>query len=179
MEFIMKSLLNITQKINDLDISLNNRFDILETRLNKIENKMMFNTDNKECIEDLKELVKENIEMDRNTVLKALSYKDYRSILMIFKLYYKNENNATKYPIRVFKVRKFEYYANKKWNADLYGTHSIEVLIGNIQDLFIRHNDMEEIGYEKFISYQDFIQKLDDDKVRKNIFKAIAEEIRD
>jgi len=183
-EKMLEKLISITSNLNDkfteLDITVNNKFDEIEKRLINIETNKLIKNGNSECIEDLKELIKESLDIDMKDVIKALKYRDYRSILTLFKLYYKNVNNEThKYPIRLFKVRKFEYYANKKWNSDLYGSHSMEVIISNFQDLFIKYNNINQIGYDEFIQNQDFIQKLDEEKVKKSIFKVISEEIRE
>ncbi len=184
MESMLEKLIYITtslnNKLNELDKTVNTKFNELETRIIKIESKITIPTVNNECIEDLKELVKEKININKDIAMKALTYRDYRSILTLFRLYYKNENNERNiYPIRSVGTRKFEYYANKKWNSDLYGSYSMETIINNFQDLFIKYNCIDEIGYDNFIQNQDFIQKLDNDKIRKSIFKTIVEEIRD
>ena len=187
-ESMFEKLLNITEefnnkldrldkKVNDKFEELNNKFEDLNNKFSTVSNKLTSNLSNNENIEDLKELIKENLNIDKKDVLKALSYRDYRSILILFKLYYKNDKN--KYPIRLFKVRKFEYYANKKWNQDLYGNHSMEVLIGNMQDLFIKYNDINSITYDEFIMNQDYINQLDNEKFKKDIFKVIADEIKE
>jgi uncharacterized protein YdcH (DUF465 family) len=186
LESILEKILNITEefnnkldtldkKVNDKFEELNNKFEELNTKISTVSNNISTNSNNEN--EDLKELIKQNLSIDKKDVLKALSYRDYRSILILFKLYYKNDKN--KYPIRLFKVRKFEYYANKKWNQDLYGNHSMEVLIGNMQDLFIKYNDINSITYDEFILNQDFINQLDNEKFKKDIFKVIADEIKE
>ena len=194
LESILEKILNITEqfndkldtldkKVNDKFEQLNNKFEELNNKFEELNNKIsivsnnLSSNSNNENVEDLKELIKENLNIDKKDVLKALSYKDYRSILILFKLYYKNDKN--KYPIRLFKVRKFEYYANKKWNQDLYGNHSMDILIGNMQDLFIKYNDINSITYDEFIMNQDFINQLDNEKFKKDIFKVIADEIKE
>jgi len=183
LESILEKILNITEQFNDkldtLDKKVNDKFEELNNKFEELNNKIstVSSNSNNENVEDLKELIKENLNIDKKDVLKALSYKDYRSILILFKLYYKNDKN--KYPIRLFKVRKFEYYAKKKWNQDLYGNHSMDILIGNMQDLFIKYNDINTITYDEFIMNQDFINQLDNEKFKKDIFKAIADEIKE
>jgi hypothetical protein len=177
-EKILKITSDLNNKLDELDKKVNIKFEELNNKISTIET-TIYSSNNlqTEDNENLKELIRENLNIDKSDVLKALSYRNYRSILMIFNLYYKNDKN--KYSIRLFKVRKFEYYANKKWNADLYGIHSMEVLISNIQDLFIKYNDINYISYDEFILNQDFITQLDNEKIKKSIFKTIADEIKE
>jgi hypothetical protein len=188
-EDMFERIINITDKLNnkikDLDININNKFEVMNNKFENLEKKIIIieskiylsNTPSNEDDNNLKELIREKIDIDKNDVLKALSYRDYRSVLNIFKSYYKNNNN--KYPIRLFKVRKYEYYSNKKWNEDLYGNHIIEILFNNIQDLFIRNNDINVVSYDDFLLNQEFIEKLDNEKNKKSIFKIITDEIKE
>ena len=61
----------------------------MEKRIESLENKFInsINNSDTQVIEDLIEIKKEYIELDKELVLKALSYKDYRTIIMIFKNY--------------------------------------------------------------------------------------------
>jgi hypothetical protein len=117
-------------------------------------------------------------EMDED-VLKALSYRDYRSVIYILKNIYKNKTNSEYvYPIKIISKRCFEYYNNMKWNKDLDGHDIINILFTNIGNLFTKYNNINEIDMDEFISNQDFICKLWDEKIRKSIFKNIVEEVR-
>ena len=112
-------------------------------------------------------------------MLKALNYRDYRSIIYIFRYCYKNKlNEKYLYPIRITGKKSFEYYDNNKWNPDLYGYHSMNIIFNNIQNLFIKYNDLDNIDAENFLLNQNFISNLSDDKHKKNIFKNIIEEVR-
>ena len=123
-------------------------------------------------------LKKEDIIINKNDILRALNYRDYRSVILIFKLYYKNKiNSNAKYPIRIKGKRSYEYYLNNKWNSDLYGHYSMNTICLNIQNLFIRNNILDE-NDEDFMLNQEFIYKLSDEKYKKDIFKHIIEEIR-
>ena len=169
---------DLNNKLENLDKKVIDKIEELDKKISVIETRISTSLTNiPECDNNIKELIKENLNIDKKDVLKALSYRDYRSVLMIFNLYYKNENN--KYPIRLFKVRKFEYYANKKWNDDLYGHRSMEILINNVQNLFIKYNDIDYFGYDEFILNQDFIIQLDNEKTKKSIFKVITDEIKE
>jgi hypothetical protein len=181
-ERILEKILHIssdlTTKMNELNIKLDEKFDILDKRILKIENIIDTSKDTSK-IEDLKEIKKEDLNIAKENVIKVLSYRDYNSILSIFRLYYKNnENNKLKYPINIISTKKFEYYYNNKWNADLYGYHIINTLCTNIQNLFIKYNKLTEIEYDDFISNQQFIYKLSDEKYKKELFKHIIEEVK-
>lgn len=189
-ELMFNKILEITtdlnNKLNLLDKKFDEKMIVFEKRMTDIENsmiasKIMKKTDEEHECENLKELIYEDLNIDKKDVLKAMSYRDYRSILYIFKLYYKNEYNGKNvYPIRVSSTLKFDYYHNKKWNPDLYGEHSRNVLCKNIQNLFIKYNDLDsgDISMEDFMLNQNFICKLMDEKKKKELFKSVAEEIK-
>ena len=174
---LMKSIEDQNNKILEKLGKLEERMSNLEW---KVENVIQEKSDYYNS-ETLKELKSENIELDRKDVLKALKYRDYRSAVCIFRLYYKNKE-AEKYmfPIRITSKRKFEYYENNKWNPDLYGYHITHILCRNIQNLFMKFNDMDngDISLDDFFLNQQFINKLSDEKYKKDIFKNIIEEIK-
>lgn len=167
---------NILNKINILE----NKINCIETKIQNIEENIEFKKKNNELSShNLKELKKENLIMNKEDILKALSYRDFRSVLYIFKNIYKNKQNSEcAYPIKIAGKRSYEYYHNSKWNPDLYGYHCTNILCLNIQNLFIKHNNMEDLNYNDFIINQEFITKLSDEKYQKNIFKNIIEEVR-
>jgi len=113
--------------------------------------------------------------------MKALVNRDYTSILMVFRQYYKNKNNTKYiYPIKVVSSRKYEFYYNGKWHDDLYGDITRKTIMRNIQNLFIKYNIMDDINItmEDFVMNQEFIYKLSDDKHKKDLFKHITEEVK-
>jgi hypothetical protein len=175
----------ILDEINNISSKIINKLDSLENRVTKIEKKIDMinnkNITNQIIDENLVELKQEDLNIDQSDVFKAIEYRDYRSIMYIFKLYYKTKTNETyAYPIRIIGKRKFSYYDNKQWNNDSFGHHCINVIFQNIQNLFIKFNDMElyDISYEDFIKNQTFICKLINDKYKRDIFKNIIEEVR-
>lgn len=173
----LEEILNISSKIYDSQQEILTKMDTFEKRILDLEKLIKYyKTDN---TENLKELKYEKLEIDSNEVDKALLYLDYRSIIYIFKIIYKNKSNSNYvYPIRITGKRSYEYYYNNKWNYDLYGHHSMNVIIKNIQDLFISFNSMENYNVEKFMDNQTFIFKLSNERYKKDIFKNIIEEIR-
>lgn len=174
----LEEIFNISSKIYDSQQKILERLDTLETRIIDLEKSIKpYKNDND--IQDLKELKYENLCVDKKDVDKALSYADYRSVIHIFRLIYKNKNNSNyAYPIRITGKRSYEYYDNNKWNPDLYGHYSMNVICKNIEELFMSFNIIENYNVEEFMSNQIFIFKLSNDKYKKDIFKNIIEEVR-
>lgn len=174
----LEEILNISSKIYDSQKEILERLNTFETRIIDLEKSIKpYKNDND--IQDLKELKYEQLCIDKKDIDKALLYSDYRSVIYIFRLIYKNKNNSNYvYPIRITGKRSYEYYDNNKWNPDLYGHHSMNVICKNIQELFMSFNIIENYNIEEFMSNQTFIFKLSDDKYKKDIFKNIIEEVR-
>ena len=156
------------------------KIDCLENRIKNIEKKLDCKYNINIQSDNLKEIKVENLNVPKEEVLKALKYRDYRSVMYIFKYVYKNKINLEcAYPIRIINKRSYEYYIDKKWNKDPFGNDSRNILCKNIQNLFIKYNNMEENDdIDDFMTNQKFICKLSDEKEKKNIFKYIIEEIR-
>ena len=189
------------QKINEINIS---NIEHNKTLINKIENmdneiknltkkvknlekliKISNNQHNSilienESQEDINELKKENIDIDSSIVLRALSFYDNRTIIILFKeLYYKQENIIDKYPIRLIGKRSYEYYLNKQWISDIYGHYIKDVLLNNIQTILFKYNTYEYIKDSNvLIKNQDFIYKITSEKCSKIYFRIIIQEIR-
>jgi hypothetical protein len=178
---ILNKLFEMSNKILKSQELILTKIDSLENRIKVIETKIEYS---KKCDQilvsnNLKELKKEELDLNKEEVLKALSYRDYRSVIYIFKNIYKNKTNSEyAYPIKIISKRCFEYYNNMKWNKDLDGHDIINILFTNIGNLFTKYNNINEIDMDEFILNQDFICKLWDEKFRKSIFKNIVEEVR-
>ena len=165
----LEEIYNICSKILE-------KLDNLETRVSKLESCEM-----KEGIhiENLIELKEENLELSKEDVLKGLKYRDYRSVLNIFRKIYNNKTNiGASYPIRITGKRSYEYYYNKKWNPDVYGHRIGYIICLNVQNLFLKHNVFNGADCDEFLLNQKFIYKLSDEKYKKEIIKVIIEEIR-
>ena len=164
-ESIKTDLLNLKtlfdDKINYIEESLkkyDERISLIENKINKSLNL----DNNKEEIEDLISIKKEYIELDKEIILRALSYKDYRTILMIFKNYYKKKANVNhKYPIRCVGKRSFEYFKDNKWINDTYGHFIRNTIMINIQTLLFKYNTQEYFSeISDILLNQDFIYKI-------------------
>ena len=181
---ILEKIMDISSKIYNDQHEILVKINSLEERVISIEKKLELSLNSKLLnnfpIDSLKELKKEDLVIDKKDILKALSYRDYRSIIYIFRLYYKNKTNSLfAYPIKITGKRSFEYYLNSVWNPDLYGYYSMNTICLNIQNLFIQNNTLDgSIGHEDFILNQEFIYKLSDEKYKKDVFKNIVEEVR-
>jgi hypothetical protein len=183
-ENVLNKILCISLKINETQENIIDKINNLDERITNIEKKMEknntnnTNNDSLNC-SNLKELKKEDLMIDKDDVLNALKYRDYRSVMYIFKHIYKNKiKSEYVYPIKIVSKRTFEYYNNNKWNTDLYGYYCISVICSNIQNLFTKYNNIDSIDSDDFIMNQQFIFKLSDEKYQKSIFKNIIEEVR-
>ena len=165
----LEEIFNICSKILE-------KLDNLETRVSKLEENAGVKIDS---LENLVELKEEDLELSKDEVLKELKYRDYRSVLNIFRKIYNNKTNAgAAYPIKITGKRSYEYYCNNKWNPDVYGHRIGHIICLNVQNLFIKHNVFNGNDCDEFLLNQKFIYKLSDEKYKKEITKVIIEEVR-
>ena len=185
-ETISNDLLLIEiQKLSNIFLdnikNIDTKLDEIILRVSKLENKVDFieNYKNQADIKKIKELKNETIELSEYDILRALNYKDHRSILYIFKLYYKNKLNLKHaYPIRIKGQRSFEYYSNEEWVPDLYGNNIMNIICKNMENLFIKYNVIEKVNIDNLLANQEFIYKLSNDTYRRKILPFIIEEVR-
>jgi hypothetical protein len=191
----LEKILFISSKIKEDQQKLIDKIEGLEQRMILIENKVdltmhlvkkgKYNPDllNTTPEENIVELKRENLNISENDIVKAINYRDYRSVIYLFKLYYKNKINKNyMYPIRIIGKRSYEYYANNKWNSDLYGHFIMNTICQNIENLFLTINNLDEysdlIDEDDFIPNQNFINKLSVEKYKKEIFRSIIDEVK-
>jgi len=172
----------IFDKFKNYDQSLQTiltKIEQLETQVNKIEIniKHLHQTQTHDIPKELK---RELLNIDPKIVRDAMIFRDYRSILILFKHYYKiKENSEFPYPIQVKGVRKFEYFLNNKWIQDPNAHYIKKALFMNMQTLFFKINsDLYIDDIEEIVMNQDFILKLDNDNIKKEIFKHIIDEVK-
>jgi hypothetical protein len=173
------------QKLSNLFLTnianIDNKLDEIISRVSKLETKVEYieNYKNQTDLKKIKELRYENIDLPEYDILRALNYKDHRSILYIFKLYYKNKLNLKHaYPIRIKGQRSFEYYSNEEWVPDLYGNNIMNIICKNMENLFIKYNVIEKVNIDNLLANQEFIYKLSNDKYKRTILPFIIEEVR-
>jgi hypothetical protein len=178
-------LLTEIKKISNIFLdnitNIDKKLDEIIFRVSKLENKVEFieNYKSQSDIKKIKELRIENIELSEYDILRALNYKDHRSILYIFKLYYKNKLNLKHaYPIRIKGQRSFEYYSNEEWVPDLYGNNIMNIICKNMENLFIKINVIEKVNIDNLLANQEFIYKLSNDKYKRILLPFIIEEVR-
>ncbi len=193
-EFRSKCYLNLPGEFQSihhiLDIyqrSLNEKMDLIlnkvcsiEDRLTTLESlsKINFAELDGEIL-TLKEIKNERLDISEQDVFRALVYKDYRTILYIFKMYYGvKRGKKIFYPIRPKSAQNCQYFFNNQWIDDRYGNYTCKTLFTNIQNLFFRYNIFsKKMSQEEWFSNQQFILKLSEEKYRKSIFKSIMDEI--
>ena len=171
LDLLMKRVDNIEENIQKIVI-------LKENKIEKTEENIPEEKSPEEKIIELK-LEKLNISDEDGHI--AMQYRDHRTLLYIFKKYYKNKvNSQYAYPVRIISKRSYDYYHDGCWNSDLYGKELINILCTNIQNLLIKLNilDNKKITMDSFIVNQMFIKKLSDDKVRREYLKHIIEEVR-
>lgn len=193
-EFLEK-ILNISSKIKEDQENIINKIELLEKKMILIENKVDLSIAiakksknlsgllNTEPDDNIVELKRETINVSENDIVKALNYRDYRSVIYLFKVFYKNKINKNyTYPIRIIGKRSYEYYANNRWNSDLYGHFIMNTICQNMENLFLTINNLDDYGdlidEEDFIPNQNFINKLSAEKYKKEIFRSLIDEVK-
>jgi hypothetical protein len=178
----LEKIYSISSKLNDSQELILNKIENIELRLSKIENNIENIISKNNNSNNIVELKIENIDLDKNIIMKALEYRDYKSVISIFREYYKKDQNNI-YPIKVSGKRTYEFYLNNKWNSDIYGHYIMNTICRNVQNILLRGNIIETIqengfDYNDFLLNQSFIYKLGDEKYKKEILKNIIEEVR-
>ena len=178
---IEKYFKEYTENIKEITLKVN----LLDKKVKLLESNFKMLNDSKNIVIeindlDLVELKKESLDIDNEIVKKALIYKDFRSILYIFKTYYKNKTNSvSQYPIRMKSKRIYEYYNNNQWNTDNNAHYIKNTLFMNIQTIFYKYNNLDNVKeIDDIYSNQIFINKLSEDKYKRDLFKHIVDEIQ-
>lgn len=164
--------------INDKFELIDNKIELIEKKVNFMEEKVNNLTKPNEEELNTKNLIKESMNLPFDILKKSLIYKDYRTILLIFKYYYKDKTNTNNvYPIKIKGKRSFEYF-NKKWINDTNAHYIKNTLFMNIQTELFKYNNLDNVTeIDEFYNNQLFINKLSEDKDKRNIFKYIIDEI--
>jgi len=162
--------------------SMCNRIENIENRLHLIENNSKFNyTEFDGEIIKIKEIKNEIYDLSEEDVIRILKFRDYRSYILIFKLYYQTrKGNKIFYPVRMKTKRTFEYYSNNTWIQDVNGHYLIKTLSSNIQNTFMKYNILNSplLTNEEWYQNQQFIMKLSEERTKKECFKNIIDELQ-
>lgn len=111
--------------------------------------------------------------MSFDELKEALSFRNYKSVMYIFKKYFLPKKN-----IKTNGKNKFQYYNNNQWNDDMFASHIFKTLIDVCTDSFTSintslHYDMNTTALE---DNQDFINSLY--YVSKDMKKSIMSELK-
>lgn len=175
---IIKKLYKTIENVCSMNEKILDKVNNLEKEIEKIYKKQeLLNSkikDNKN--ENIIELKVEDINLDKDLIIKNLNYADHRSIIQLMKKYYLNNNKS--YPIKCNGKHKFEYYYNNKWNEDIYGYKIVEIIFKNFEKLFLKNNVMNEtIDTSKFLKNQEFIFSLGTEKKKREFIRYLRAEI--
>jgi hypothetical protein len=112
---ILEEIKNISSKIFEDQKKILDKVNILDERMTYIEKSMtIIQTTPKNIdinIDGLVNLKLEKLEVEKENVIKFMSYRDYRAVVCIFRLIYKNKTNSDFiYPIRISSKRSYDYY---------------------------------------------------------------------
>jgi hypothetical protein len=202
----MTDLVLLNNKIQDFFNNIDSRISLIENKVNKLEiiitkieviTNNQFNNESKNqnilhinnTLNNINQsvnsnsniiinLIKEEMNIKYEDIKKAMIYKDYRTILYLFKLYYKNKSNQQNvYPIKIKGKRTFEYY-NINWIHDANAHYIKHTIFMNIQTELYKYNNLDNINdVDDIYDNQVFINKLSDDKYKRDVFKHIIDEV--
>lgn len=195
---------DLSYKLKEINGQINNIKDVQESQNNKIieiSNKRAssYGRKPKDVSNEMKEtnidcshlypMYKENIfeildrkDLDIRIIKTILTSKNISGFIKIFNILYKSTNihNVDIYPIRVVKAKTFQYYNEyKNWIFDTNGVNIMNIICSNISLLLIKvNNDLFESGdfnETLFMDNQNFIEELDDKKIRIQLLLSIKD----
>ena len=173
----------INNKIKNFFSIIDNKIILIENRVNKLENitnELLKHNNNIKITtnSNIINLEKQEMNITNDVIKKALIYKDYRTVLYLFKYFYKNKlNQENAYPIKIKGKRMFEYY-NNQWISDSNAHYIKNTLFMNIQTELYKFNNFDNVDdIDDIYNNQVFINKLSEDKYKRDIFKHIVDEI--
>ncbi len=128
--------------------------------------------------------IHENRDIDEEYVKNLLKSKNPSALVKMFDLLYrcKDKSKCDIYPIRVIKAKTYQYYNEVgEWVLDTNGTNMMKLICSNIALLFSKINnqyyELEEFNMYDFIDNQNFIQELDDKKVKTQLLTSIRDTV--
>ncbi len=163
LEFLCSRVENIEEKVQLIEMQNRSHFIEIDGEIIRV-----------------RELKNERIDLPEEDVLRILIFRDYRSVLAIFKSYYQSvKGERIFYPIRMKSKRNYEYFYKNQWIHDANGHFITKTLCNNIQNLFLKYNQIDSryLNEENWYLNQQFISRLSDEKYKKEIWNHIKDEI--
>ena len=175
----------ILSKLNELLYENNNSNSIIIDNLNENVNQLLLKIDkisinkiNNILIE--RNLIEEKYNIDKKLINNALSFKNFKSLIKILQNEYKLSSGKIKYPFKYKEKSGFDYLYKNKWIHDTYGEMIIEILLKNINNLFMQHNIIDNYLDKPniMIENQMYILKLkNNDKFKKEFKRNLKIEL--
>jgi hypothetical protein len=126
-----------------------------------------------------KEIKRESIQIDQNIVKRCLDNCNIQSDVDLFKIIYTDSTYKEYYPIRNIK-KKYQYWLDNKMNDDdANGTYIKNVILKNIEELYLKINNYENYStnIEQFLKNQEHIHVLMEEKYKDRFLAKIIETI--
>ena len=180
---------DIINKINKIDEKMNIILSVLgnlkidskslEDEMNDLKNKIDEKDDkNKKKInKNIRELKKEQYNLDENFVKQCLNSGSIEADIKIFKKIYIDNISKECYSIRHIR-KKFQYWYNGSMKDDDSNcTYIKNTIIQNIEDCYLNVNKYEsyENDIDQFINNQEYINKMSEQKYKEKLFLKIIE----
>ena len=151
--------------------------DFEEFDFNKIskkkEKKIIMNN---VSVGNMRELKKENLEVDSDIVIKHLKVKDLNSDINFFKYLYM-ENGKECCPIRYLTKNNYQYWFDGAWCDDNCADEIIDILVKNITKLYMKNNTYDNFGID-IDKYQTYIYSMSEKKYKDSFIKKLKDLVK-
>lgn len=138
---------------------IKNDINMIKSKLNDKEENNIIN------------LKKEVLNLDMDYLVSMLNHRSHLTEINIFKKYYMDGLTC---PVKIEGVRKILIYMNDNWILDMNGKILTDILCMNIQRTLTGVNVIDNIeNMEKFLENQLYINKFNDYKYRREVYKSI------
>ena len=159
----------ILEKIEKNDNDVGNMHEKMEMLLKNI------NDMNKVPVrihgDDIKNIVKEKLDIDKCIVIKHLKKHSILSDAMLIKQIYMQDGMES---INYISERKLEYWKSGRWVLDRDGTYMREILTDNLKRLYTGVNYMSNFNdLNIFMLNQKHIINMGTDKYKKKLIKEL------
>ena len=171
----MKTTQDLLQSIYNLNYSMIQKIDELNSKIEILEFKVDNISNNKTIILNNNQIIpfkKEKFDLNDDIVRKLLERTNIQGDYEMFKLMYLNTDKNL-YPIKKTLNNDYQYWYNEGWNSDIDYIKS--VLSSNLRHCYLKINiyDMYKENSDKFIKNQEHIDNLSDDKYLTKLIEYI------